>query len=257
MGPVDFAALEAALARHEGRACLQVSGGKDSLAALYLLRPYWERLLVAWLDSGDCPVETRARMALLACELPHFLRVEGQQPAVVAAYGLPVDLLPPEATPAHGPLMHPEAPKLQARYDCCARVMWAPMQAALDARGITLFLRGQKHADPLRPAYGSGYTDAAGREVFFPIEAWSEAEVLGFLAAEGIALPAFYRYGRASIDCASCTAYLGEGRRGAYLRDHEPRAYGRFRHNLITVQRLTAPYAAETAAELQENLHGA
>jgi len=31
---------------------LQLSGGKDSLACLYLLKPKWDDLIVAWVNTG-------------------------------------------------------------------------------------------------------------------------------------------------------------------------------------------------------------
>lgn len=37
--------------RHE-RVVLFFSGGKDSLTCLLLLRPYWDRLTVCWINTG-------------------------------------------------------------------------------------------------------------------------------------------------------------------------------------------------------------
>ncbi len=47
-----------AFARHK-RIAFQFSGGRDSTAALYLLRAYWSRMTVIHLDTGDQFPETR------------------------------------------------------------------------------------------------------------------------------------------------------------------------------------------------------
>jgi 3'-phosphoadenosine 5'-phosphosulfate sulfotransferase (PAPS reductase)/FAD synthetase len=45
--------------RHKpGKAVLQFSGGKDSLACLLLLRPWWDRLTVMWVNTGAAFPET-------------------------------------------------------------------------------------------------------------------------------------------------------------------------------------------------------
>ena len=41
---------------------LQLSGGRDSIACLYLLKPYWDRLTVYWLDTGAAFPETVSLM---------------------------------------------------------------------------------------------------------------------------------------------------------------------------------------------------
>jgi len=53
------------ISRHE-RIALHVSGGKDSLATLYLLRPYWDKLTVYWLNSGDTVPATESMMREIA-----------------------------------------------------------------------------------------------------------------------------------------------------------------------------------------------
>lgn len=250
MKPVDYAAIDAALGRHP-RAVFQLSGGKDSLATLFVLRPFWDRLTVAWLNTGDAPQETVALMAEVCALVPVFLEVDGNVAAVHAAYGQPVDLVPAPCQ-SYGTVMHPEAPKLQSRYDCCARALWAPMQAAVDALGATLIIRGQKDADELKPNYRSGMVDEAGREVLFPIQHWSEQDVLDYLTEIGIDLPAMYRYGRSNIDCLRCTAYLSEFRRGAYVREQEPEKYADYRTRLITVMTQTAGLFEDLVAEVED-----
>jgi len=54
---------------------LQFSGGKDSLALAYLLKPYWGRLTFYHLDTGDLLPEIRDLVALFAAKVPHFVRV--------------------------------------------------------------------------------------------------------------------------------------------------------------------------------------
>ncbi|MBK8200345.1 MAG: phosphoadenosine phosphosulfate reductase family protein [Acidobacteria bacterium] len=218
---IDTNAIEAALSRH-AKACLQISGGKDSLATLHVLRPYWNRITVAWLDTGDAPVETHEQMRRIAETVPSFLHMKSDQPSVIRDFGIPLDLTPPPHQP-FGTGMHPASPRAQGRYQCCARVIWQPMADYMMAHGFTLWIRGQKNSDALQPNVKQGYDNVlSGVEIMFPINEWADADVVEYLAEIGATEPAYYRYGRSNIDCVTCPAYLTEFDRSAYVERHEP-----------------------------------
>lgn len=228
--------LEDIIARHE-RIALQFSGGKDSLAVLYLMRPYWDRLTVYWTDTGDSFPETRELMDQIKRLVPHFERIQGCQPEVIKAFGLPSDIVPSNSTPM-GIMLRPGAPLIQDRYSCCMRSMMIPMHERMVQDGITLIIRGQKNSDRMRAPMKSGYVEN-GIEYLFPIEDWDDAKVFAYLKEQGVALPRFYEMMSSAPDCMTCSAYWEEGR-GAYLKKYHPEQYQEYQRRLNTISEATA-----------------
>jgi phosphoadenosine phosphosulfate reductase len=211
------------IARHE-RIALQVSGGKDSLALLYMLRPWWDRLCVYWVNPGDAYPEMIERMAAIRAEVPNFREVAGRQPERIAAAGWPSDVVPHLHT-ALGNLVFGATPfKVQSRLDCCWNALMLPLHQAIVADGVTLAIRGKRADEADQTGLQSGYVDENGIELLFPIMDWSASEVFGYLADEGIEVPPFYAHANSSLDCMSCTAWL-EHNNGAYLQANYPERY--------------------------------
>ena len=231
---LDTDAINAAFARHE-KAALYLSGGKDSLALLYAMAPWWDRLTVVWLNTGDAPRDTIARMAQIAETVPSFLEVRADQPAIIATDGIPVDLHVPEMTDTFGEWMSQTGIRFQPRYQCCANVLWYPLHAAITEGGFTLLIRGQKQSDQLRPNSHNGMQLPDGGELLFPLDTWTDDDVFQFLRDIGVELPQHYQYGRSNIDCCTCPAYLTEFHRGVYLREQEPEKYPLYRKRLALV----------------------
>jgi len=213
--------IKAILDRHE-RIALQLSGGRDSIACLYLMKPYWDRLTVYWLDTGAAYPETVALMTDIAEQVPHFARIEGQQPQVIAAHGIPTDILPVSATPV-GIAGSGQGVPMQDRYSCCVRSIMLPMHQRMLDDGITLIIRGQKTADRLKSPVRSGETHD-GIEYLFPIEDWDARQVMRYLADEGAPIPRFYEMLNGAPDCLTCTAYWEEGA-AAYLKRYHHAQY--------------------------------
>ena len=218
MQPSD---LESTLSHHE-RIAFQFSGGRDSLACLYLLKPHWDRCTVYWCDSGAAYPETVRLMDKVRDMVPHFVRIEGRQPQVVAQYGLPSDIVPVSATPlgiefAGGGLL------IQDRYSCCVRSRMIPLAERMAEDGITLVIRGQKRADKLK-ANGASGTVQDGIEYLFPIEDWSDRDVMNFLNKEGADIPRFYEMLSTTPECMTCTAWWEEGEM-AYLKRYHHHQY--------------------------------
>lgn len=90
--------LLATLARHD-RIALQLSGGRDSIACLYLMRPWLDRITVYWLNTGAAFPETLAVIEQMRAWVPHFVEIDGDQPGHVARHGIPSDLVPSSHTP--------------------------------------------------------------------------------------------------------------------------------------------------------------
>jgi phosphoadenosine phosphosulfate reductase len=211
--------IEATIDRH-ARIALQVSGGRDSLACLYLLRPFWNRLTVYWCNTGDAYPETVEIMQHVAALVPHFVEIDGRQPDVVAGFGLPSDIVPASHTPIGIMGGDSFGPLIQDRYSCCSRVFMLPLHERMVADGITLVIRGQKDADKLKSPIRSGAVDL-GIEYLFPIEDWSTSQVMDYLVAEGAPVPRFYDMLDGTPDCMTCSAYWEHGA-AKYLKRYHP-----------------------------------
>lgn len=195
------------LARHQNIA-LQLSGGKDSIACLYLMREHWDRLTVYWCNAGDAFPETVALMDDVRSMVPHFVEIRGLQPETVEQFGIPSDILPASRTPM-GVATQGGIP-IQDRYSCCLRSFMLPMHQRMIEDGITLIIRGQKNADRLKGVLRSGQVDA-GIEYLFPVEDWTDRQVMDFLKDQGADIPRFYEMLDSAPDCMTCSAYWEHG----------------------------------------------
>jgi len=188
---------------------LQFSGGKDSLACLYLLKEYWKELTVMWAYTHDSFPETIAQMREVAGLVGRFEVVHSNVIEQNGRYGPPTDLLPVWDTEVGRGFDETRTRKYQAPFACCSDNLWQPLLDAVKGLGATLVIRGQRTSDKHKSTIRSGHIEA-GIEYWFPLEGWSEKQVLSFLTEEGVALPEHYRYFNSSLDCAGCTAYLAE-----------------------------------------------
>lgn len=229
--------MEEVFSRHE-RIALQLSGGRDSLACLYLLRPYWDRLTVYWCNTGAAFPETEAIMRQVQDMVPYFVEIAGRQQDVVATFGLPSDIVPASRTPI-GILSGSEQKQLiQDRYSCCARSMMLPTHERMLADGITLIIRGQKTADEQKSFTRSGEVHD-GFELLFPIEDWSTRQVMAYLQSQGAPIPRFYEVMDTAPDCMTCSAWWENGA-AAYLKRYHYAAYGEVQARLDIINQAVA-----------------
>lgn len=226
-----------AIERHE-RIALQVSGGRDSIACLYLMRPYWDRLTVYWNNTGAAFPETLALMEQVRAMVPHFVEIDGCQPEVVARHGIPSDIVPAANTPI-GITGGGGGPLIQDRYSCCANVIMLPLHARMIEDGITLVVRGQKNADTLKAPIRSGMVDL-GIEYLFPIENWTGAQVMAYLREQGAPIPRFYEVMDSAPDCMTCSAYWETGAAKYLKRYHYPE-YAEVQRRLDLINAAVAP----------------
>ena len=238
--------MEQIINKHE-RIALQFSGGKDSLALLNLMEPYWDRLTVYWTNPGDPFPETVALMEQIRAIVPHFVVIEGDVHGSIQNFGLPSDLVPADSTPI-GLAARRGGTRIQDRYSCCMRSLMLPMHERMKADGVTLVIRGQKNSDVLRAPIKSG-TVEDGIEYLFPLEDWDDARVMAYLAEKGIPVPRFYDYMNANPDCMHCSAYWEEGR-GKYLREFYPESYQDYLDRLGAISDATAAPIANFNVEI-------
>lgn len=212
--------MDSILDRHD-RPCLQFSGGKDSIACLLLLRKWWPKLTVAWVNTGDAFPETLDIVNYVRSVVGGFLEINSDVRAWVKSSGMPVDMLPVRNSPT-GIAFNGPATLLQPFVSCCYENIWAPLNNAMVDGGFTLIIRGQKLSDKRKSPVRSGKI-IGGVEYLFPLEEWSDDAVIEYL---GEALPNHYKWTKTSLDCRHCTAYLDENaEKMRYLKRFHPELF--------------------------------
>jgi phosphoadenosine phosphosulfate reductase len=189
---------------------LQFSGGKDSLACLMLLRERWAEMYVLWVNTGAAYPSTVEYMESWRNRLPHFVEVKSDQPAQMARYGYPSDVVPIRFTEV-GRLMGMNPSYLIQDYlACCNANIWQPMAQKTRELGAKFIIRGQRSAEGRKAPFTNGYVED-GVTYLLPIEDWTTDEVFRYLNEIGEPIPPYYLEGeRSGRDCWDCTAYLDD-----------------------------------------------
>lgn len=183
---------------------IMFSGGKDSMAMLYLLEPLWNDATVLWVNTGAAHESTLAQMAQVAAMVPHFLEARSDVMGFVERNGFPTDMLPVwHSADTHG--MLGAKSEFCSALMCCRHNLWLPGWKAVKDMGAKVVYRGQKLADAKQADLADG-TVVDGMTFRFPLAHWSDDDVLAYL---GERAPAYYALGElSSRDCWLCTAYL-------------------------------------------------
>ena len=234
------------LDRH-GRGALHFSGGKDSLALVYLLRPQWDLLTLYHVDAGDLLPEVREIVDMVAAMVPAFRRIETDAKAWTAAVGLPSDLVPTTSTPM-GLAIGASTRRIVDRFECCAANLWAPMHHRMIEDGVPLVIRGTKRADLARLPAEDGDT-RMGYELWLPLLDWSHDDVFAYLREVGAPICRVYEHKVNAPECATCPAWWSEGR-AEYLKKHHPDLFATYRAKLATVAVEISPHWNALKGEL-------
>lgn len=226
--------IASAFQRHQ-RIGFQFSGGRDSTAALFELREFWDRMDVYHLDTGDQFPELRAVVDAVEKLLPkRIIRINGDVAAVREQHGLASDVVPVDNT-VMGRMVSGRTVKIISRYECCARALMNPMHQRMLDDGITLLVRGQRDDEYDAPPRRSGDVEG-GMEVLYPIQSWSAAQVQDYLVRNELPVAPFYAAGvKRAPECMGCTAWWDEGR-AAYMRRYHPEAHSAYAARMQTIR---------------------
>lgn len=222
------------LKNHEHIA-LQVSGGRDSLATFAFLRELGllNKVTVYWVNTGDAAPETLEIMDMVRDQSPNFVEIKGNQPEIIARFGMPTDLLPRSCTPI-GLATGQSDILMQDSYSCCARVIMEPMHRRAMEDGVTCIIRGQRQSDDHRAPFQSGFVEN-GIQYVFPIEDWTDEEVDYYVKENGFPIHPCYEFMKNTPDCLTCSGWWNENR-AAYLQAHHPEAHQIYQERLDLIR---------------------
>lgn len=228
---------------------LQFSGGKDSLACLYMLRPQLDKLTVYWINTGDTPPETRSVVDQVRPWIPRFVEVETNVEAWRNEHGLPSDIVP-----ASGHLLGAAygmgTMRVSNRFDCCFYNLMLPMHNRMVEDGVDAVVRGTKLVD-------TGRVPAEGRtpfyEVLLPLRDWSHDEVFAYLRAVGAPEnPIYEQFGSISApECMGCTAWWDDNK-AAYFKARHPHRHGEYVAKLAQIKSAVRSHLIELNRELED-----
>lgn len=203
---------------------LAFSAGKDSFACLFLNRNSLADITVIWVNTGKAYPETLALVEYARAMCPHFVEVEVDRDAQNALRGLPADIVPIAWT-ALGQKMAGERPvTIQPYLSCCYENIGMQLHHAAKSLGVTHLIRGQRNDEAHKSTARNGEV-VDGIVYLQPIEHWSRAEVLDYLAAH-MDVPGHFAINHSSLDCYDCTAYVHESAdRIAFMQEAHPDLY--------------------------------
>lgn len=198
-----FASSIAALASSR-RAVLEVSGGKDSMVLVELLRPYLRpQDMLVMLVTDDAPSSLLDIAMEYAHEFgPQFHLAVSESKVDREQNGDPFPIVLSDQ-----PLFSDVAVRTRSRFDCCYRNIMVPLHEAAMEFSPDLIIRGQKDCDENRNPLPNGAV-VDGVKYINPIADWSDEKVRMFLADR---LPEFYEFCTDAPDCETCTGYWGRG----------------------------------------------
>lgn len=182
---------------------LWFSGGKDSMACLYLYRQDLPSIHVIWGNADRNYPEALEIIERAKSMCPNWHEVKSDRVAQWERHGLPSDLVPVDVTDYGQQFAEPSKVKVQSYLQCCYHNLIEPVWRKTKELGCTKVIRGQRK-DERHKAPGKY---AEGITFIHPIEDWTEGQVKAYLKEVMGPLPEHYALEHSSMDCFDCTAF--------------------------------------------------
>lgn len=202
---MDLVSFEAV--KEAKRPLLLLSGGKDSVACYYLLKEFWDKLLVVFVNTGDAFPETLKIVDDIKKVHPLFLEVNSDVKAFREEFGNPFDVVVMNNTPLGVRSCSGAVEQKQCLpFDCCSKNLWEPVSRVLFELKPDVVIRGERKSEDLKSEVTPGFVENGITHVL-PIYDWTDKQVLDYLESVGFVLPFHYFFKESSLDCMGCTAY--------------------------------------------------
>jgi len=216
---------------------LWFSGGKDSLACLYLLEKEWANVIVLWANTGKNFPEVLETVEMVRCLVPNFVEVKTDRDGQNFRNGLPSQLVPVNCTvPGILATGKQSSTLVQPMIQCCFENIAQPLWRWCSENNIKTIYNGQRLEESYKNQLRDG--DAyCGFEIKHPIENWSKDDVMNYLSSKMERLPDHLKFEHTSMDCFDCTAFLEHSKdRIDYMRKNHPEKFDIFasRFNSLT-----------------------
>ena len=214
---------------------LLFSGGKDSMACLFLLKDHLSDITVLWSNTGKNYPELLDTVSRAKKLCPNFIEIKTDRDAQWKENGLPSDIVPIDYTKMGQGMTCKKKVMIQSYLQCCWENISSPLVEKYKELGATLIIKGQRADEAHRSISENGYMKD-GIQFWHPIEGGTKEQVLDFLRSEMGNLPDHYKLDHSSMDCWDCTAFAEHSHdRAEYMKVYYPVKYKQYQKKLNKV----------------------
>lgn len=207
---------------------LAFSGGKDSLATLFLNRHRLAETVVLWVNTGKNYPEVMNTIGVIRAMCPHFTEIISDREGQNAHWGIPSDIVPTDWTRAGHDICGKKPVMVQPYLNCCIENIGLVLLRFCVQNGITELITGQRNADSRKSTTRDGDV-LEGVTYRQPIAGWSDDQVLLYVGQFLDPLPEHLTLKHSSMDCYDCTAYRADSAdRIALMRSRHPTLYAEY-----------------------------
>lgn len=210
------------------RTAIAFSGGKDSLAALFLNRDRLDSVSVLWVNTGKNYPEVMDTISRVRAMCPHFVEILSDRDGQNAYWGVPADIVPTDWTREGQGACGDKPIMIQPYLNCCIENIGMVLLRYCAQHGIDELISGQRDADRRKSPKRDGDV-VEGVTYRQPIAGWSDDQVMLYVGQFLDPLPEHLTLKHSSMDCYDCTAYRADSAdRIALMRERHPTLYAEY-----------------------------
>lgn len=194
---------------------LALSGGKDSMACLHLMRHALD--FAIYVNTGYAYPETLAMVEYAKTILPvHVVDIQRSD-------AIPSDIVPSDWTELGQLCSEKKSITIRGYQECCFDNIGIPLINKAHELGVTEIVCGQRNEESHKSTSRDGSVIQFGIVRLHPIENWVTSEVLSYLKTKMDVPEHYYAVKHSSLDCYDCTAYRAQSKdRLAWTEKNHP-----------------------------------